>query len=401
MQLPTLDFHTAFGMTALSGWSLVGLLWLVGRNFPRQGVAWVMASVFMFGTGYFFMALATTLPTVPAMVTAYVCIGFGSSLVAVGINRFRRKPWGWQDGLLLAIPVVFPLLWTAIAGPNFLLRARLSNSGFLVQMALLSLLLWRTRLLVTGHGWKVMLIAVLVQVLSVLPLALMGRPPSPAGNVSLSLTAQLIPWVICIVMFLNLQVSVLAFLMMLQDRRNDEERQAAEIDVLTQLPNRRSLERQMLAALPLVYRQGGSVAIVLLDIDHFKQVNDNYGHDVGDQVLQHVAGLLRAEVRQGELLARYGGEEFVIILPYANVDAASTLAARVVDKVRKAPIAIQGELHTMTVSAGVHVQRLAPGQRQLPATAQWPDWVRAADGAMYEAKHAGRNRFVVSQTSHQ
>ncbi len=360
MQIPTLDFHTAFGMTALAGWSLVGLLWLVGRNFPRQGVGFVMASLFMFGTGYFFMALAKTWPAVPTMVAAYICVGAGSALVALGINRFRRKPWGWIDWVLVALPVVFPLLWTVIAGPNFLLRAKLTNSGFLVQMTFLSFLLWRTRLVVAGYGWKVMLFAVLVQALSVLPLALMGRPPIPDSNSTLSLTAQWMPWITCIIMFLNLQISALAFLMMLQDRRNEEERQAAEIDVLTQVPNRRSLERQLATVLPPVYRQQASVGIVLLDIDHFKKVNDNHGHAAGDAVLQHVATLLREQVRQGELLARYGGEEFLVVLPFASVEIAMHVAARLVEVVRNTPILLDGEMMTVTVSAGVHVQQLLP-----------------------------------------
>lgn len=401
MLLPTLNPETAFAITALSSWALVGLLWVVGRSYQRQGVAWIMGSLSCFGIGYLLIALSNALPTQAALLSSYAILSLGSALASVGIRRFLLRPWSAVDNALLALALVLPLLWAAIAGGEFAQRVRLTNLGFVIQIVVLCTVIWRGRQAIAGNGWKAMLVGAIIQGLSVLPFALPGAPPSTVDHIPQSLPEQVVAWGLCIVMFLNLQLSALSFLMMLQDRRNDEERQAAEIDVLTQLPNRRSLERQLLATLPLVYRQGGSVAIVLLDIDHFKQVNDNYGHDVGDQVLQHVAGLLRAEVRQGELLARYGGEEFVIILPYANVDAASTLAARVVDKVRKAPIAIQGELHTMTVSAGVHVQRLAAGQRQLPATAQWPDWVREADGAMYEAKHAGRNRFVVSQTSHQ
>ena len=296
------------------------------------------------------------------------------------------------------LPVVLAVLTNAVAGNNFVLRAQLSNSGFLLQMAIFSCMLWSRRASMTGNGWKVMLVAVLIQSLSVLPLALMGRPSTAADGGGPQWVAALVPWVICMVMFLNLQVSALAFLMMLKDRQTERERLAAEIDVLTALPNRRSLERS-LASFSLDSVKCLEVGILLLDVDHFKHFNDRFGHAEGDRVLQHVARLLRRQLREGDLVARYGGEEFVVILPQASAQDSVQVAQRIVEAIAQAPVDIAGSRHRVTVSVGVHVQRL-PGDLPDEPAGAGPNWnalIRKADIAMYEAKRAGRNRFVVLQ----
>ena len=159
MSIPVIDFHTAFGMTALSGWSLVGVLWLVGRQFPRQGVGLAMVSVFMFGTSYLFIALSTSLPFKLAMSVGYACIHVGIAAITLSVRRFQPLPWGRVDACVIALPVVL-LATVAIAGGDFRSYARLSNIGFLVQMACFAAILWRMRKDITGHGWRVMLLGV-------------------------------------------------------------------------------------------------------------------------------------------------------------------------------------------------------------------------------------------------
>ena len=394
MLAPTLDFHTAFGMTALSGWSMVGLLWALGHSFKRQGLGWMMASVFMFGTSYAFFSLSKAMPFLTAMSLGYASIGFGSAFVALGFNRFCGRPWGGLDAYLLALPVLFWVLAAVLAGDDFVLRARLNNFGFVVQMSHFATLLWLRRRAFSGNGWKVMLVAVVLQMLSVLPLVLAGRTAGPAGTQGASWIVTLTPWIICMVMFLNLQLSVLAFLMMLQDRRTQQERLAAEVDVLTRLPNRRSLERRLADWQWSDAQRSLSVAILLLDIDHFKQVNDGLGHAAGDKVLQHVAQLLSQQIRTEQLLARYGGEEFVVVMPAADETAATRLAMRLVEAVANAPIRMGGGEQRVTISVGVHVHRLPLVPQGSPAP-NWSALIRRADIAMYVAKRAGRNRYAV------
>ena len=396
MQIPFLNPETAFAMTGLSGWSLAVLVGVVGRRFPRQGVAWIMLSMVTFGAGYLLIALSKTLPTEATLLASYVLLGLASAAATLGLRRFLLRRWDRWDTLIALIPVVFPILWGVISHDDFARRVQLVNTGFVIQIAVLCTVILRARKGFVGNGWKLMLLGAGIQALTVLPFAFPGSPPSTVDHIAQSTAEQIFTWALCVVMFLNLQLSVLSYLMMLQDRLNDEERVAAELDALTQLPNRRSLERRLARMLPALHRDGETLGFILLDIDHFKRVNDTLGHDVGDLVLQHVAKVLRQHLRQVELLARYGGEEFVVALTHADTQSASQVAERLVQAVRDTPLLIDGASHQVTVSAGVHLQRLSLADGRQPLAEVWGPMLREADLAMYEAKRAGRDRFAVS-----
>ena len=396
MQIPFLNPETAFAMTGLSGWSLAVLVGVVGRRFPRQGVAWIMLSMVTFGAGYLLIALSKTLPTEATLLASYVLLGLASAAATLGLRRFLLRRWDRWDTLIALIPVVFPVLWGVVSHDDFARRVQLVNTGFVIQIAVLCTVILRARKGIVGNGWKLMLLGAGIQALTVLPFAFPGSPPSTVDHIAQSTAEQIFTWALCVVMFLNLQLSVLSYLMMLQDRLNDEERVAAELDALTQLPNRRSLERRLARMLPALHRDGETLGFILLDIDHFKRVNDTLGHDVGDLVLQHVAKVLRQHLRQVELLARYGGEEFVVALTHADTQSASQVAERLVQAVRDTPLLIDGASHQVTVSAGVHLQRLSLADGRQPLAEVWGPMLREADLAMYSAKRAGRDQFAVS-----
>lgn len=199
-------------------------------------------------------------------------------------------------------------------------------------------------------------------------------------------------------MFQNIQISVLSFLMMLQDRRHAEERMAAEIDVLTQLPNRRSLERRVADSLPGLYRQNAWFSVVLLDIDHFKQVNDSLGHDAGDLVCSMPPPSCANNCGPENCWPAMAARNLWQRMLHADAAQATAIAARMVASVASQPVVVQGRTLHITVSAGVHAQQLSPQDLQhMDAAAHWRGWVREADGAMYEAKRSGRNRHVLSR----
>lgn len=398
MQLPALNIETAFAMTALASWAMVGTLWLIGRNYPRQGVVWMMGSVFASGLGYLLVALSTTGPQAPLLIGSYCVLGMACALATVGMRRFLQRPWQVQDSAVLLLPLALPLLWAVMAQGTLALQSRLSNVGFLLQLGILVSVVWCGRRRMDGHGGRVMLAGLAVQVLSLLPMTVTDGSTRQTMPADPTWIESLTSWAVCIVMFSNIQVSVLSYLMLLLDRRNAEERVAAEIDLLTQLPNRRSLERRLEQVLPALYRQRDWLGVVLLDIDHFKQVNDTLGHDAGDVVLQQVAAVLRQQLRHDELLARYGGEEFIVLLPHATPPHATAIAERLVRSVASRPVPLPGQAaRTVTISAGVHAQRLSP--QDLHARDGEPHWrtlVPYADAALYEAKRSGRNRHRAS-----
>jgi diguanylate cyclase (GGDEF)-like protein len=162
---------------------------------------------------------------------------------------------------------------------------------------------------------------------------------------------------------------------------------AANTDALTGIGNRRHIEAAAGPAVATARGQGKPVCILMLDIDHFKAVNDNFGHQAGDQVLREVANICLATLRQNDVLARWGGEEFAILLCGADETVAKRVAERLLGSVRSADVpAIEGK--RITISAGIALL----GEGELLASAQ-----RRADAALYEAKRNGRDQVRVAQ----
>jgi diguanylate cyclase (GGDEF)-like protein len=163
------------------------------------------------------------------------------------------------------------------------------------------------------------------------------------------------------------------------------------IDPLTRQLNRRTLEMVIDEQIDQWTRFGWPFAILFVDVDHFKRVNDTWGHSVGDQVLGTVAAQLTLTLRHGDHVGRYGGDEFIVVLPAVSSLQASSVAARLVASMRSNPIRVpDGSLHTQTVSIGV----AATDQLRGPVNRQ--DLIDAADRALYAAKHNGRNAWAAA-----
>lgn len=163
-------------------------------------------------------------------------------------------------------------------------------------------------------------------------------------------------------------------------------------DGLTGLANRRRFDAVWEAEWQRALRQGLSLGVIMLDIDHFKAYNDNHGHQAGDECLKRIAQVLQAAVRRaGELPARYGGEEFVVIVPGVEPEEALAAAERIRQAIQDeamphaaSPVA---EVVTASLGVAVGVPHAAQARRSL---------LERADAALYQAKHAGRNRVVMS-----
>lgn len=167
----------------------------------------------------------------------------------------------------------------------------------------------------------------------------------------------------------------------------------AHYDVVTQLPNRILLARELKQAMAIANRRQSRIAIAYLDLDGFKAVNDQYGHDVGDQLLEKIAANMKDTLRAGDTLARLGGDEFVAVLTDLESDRAMTTTLKRL--LQSAARSVHVEGHELRVSASLGVT-LYP-QSELPDADQL---LRQADQAMYQAKLAGKNRYMVFDTQH-
>jgi two-component system cell cycle response regulator len=159
-------------------------------------------------------------------------------------------------------------------------------------------------------------------------------------------------------------------------------------DSLTGAWNRTYLDERLRGELAYAIRHGSPLAVVIADIDHFKKVNDTYGHLVGDEVLKATAATMRAALRTEDLLARYGGEEFVVVARAVELNSAAQLAERLRILTERRPVAVDGHTIARTVSAGVATLACCGGERSVERL------LGIADERLYRAKEAGRNRVV-------
>ena len=178
-------------------------------------------------------------------------------------------------------------------------------------------------------------------------------------------------------------VATLGFLLLCTERSQSELERAARVDYLTGVYNRRAIEELGTRAIAAARRHGMSLAALVVDIDHFKRINDELGHAAGDHALVRAVERIRDELRAEDLLGRLGGEEFIVLMP--STDSASAVAAA--ERIREAfsaqPLVLGEQRRPVTLSIGVAV--LAPADRQFSQLLQ------RADRAMYAAKKAGRD----------
>ncbi len=173
-----------------------------------------------------------------------------------------------------------------------------------------------------------------------------------------------------------------------QTRIIEELRSKLRIDGLTNLLNRRAFEKDLEKELAKIKRYKYPLSLIMCDIDHFKHINDNYGHRVGDKILQKMAEILKNGIRETDSAYRYGGEEFMILLPHTTGEQASRLAERIRNKIsifrfllKKPETSIR-----ITISSGATQARQDEDVEEI---------VNRVDSAMYEAKNRGRNRTIL------
>lgn len=161
----------------------------------------------------------------------------------------------------------------------------------------------------------------------------------------------------------------------------------SRIDHLTQLYNRGYWEHRLEEEFLRSQRTERPCSLIMFDIDHFKNINDEYGHQAGDEIIRIVAAQVRNKIRATDIAGRYGGEEFGVVLIDTAADAAKVMAERLRKAIQSIVVDYEGEEITFTISLGV--------AEIDPEMAAYPEWLEIADRALYEAKNNGRNQVVV------
>jgi two-component system cell cycle response regulator len=177
------------------------------------------------------------------------------------------------------------------------------------------------------------------------------------------------------------------------DRLRDNVQLSLEMaitDQLTGLYNRRYMSRHLHSEIGNAEKSGRPLAFLILDIDHFKSINDRFGHDMGDEVLRDFATRISANIRGIDLACRFGGEEFVVVMPDTDVEFASLVAERLRRSVETTPFCISREPHKLNVTISIGIAGSEPDGDTADAL------LRRADQALYRAKREGRNRVVAA-----
>ena len=388
MMLPLPDPFTAAAMLAPLGLGMAGLLCLLGRHSSNhRSWRWMVASALLYALSAALQAAALHSPftTLIAAVAQHLALSsVGLALLGL-LPRSTPQPsrhWGvWLWLPSAASMATGWLLWPS-STPAF--QQAQAALVLLHWLALCAWLGWRQRHTpCSGYqGWAVLLCSVLAQLLAMV--LVQGRHPAvssaPAG----------VLWCYWGLQALHLVGLAAGFLQLQAVQQAAHERHSTHLDTLTQLPNRAALISYLEAAIQTAAQQQQPLAVLVLDIDHFKSVNDSYGHLVGDQVIQHLARLLQRHGRNADFAARYGGEEFVMVLPALAAHSAFHYAESLCRAMRQAPLQLANgqTLHT-TISIGVYAGIPSHGSG-------WKRWVGLADEAMYVAKRNGRDRVAMS-----
>lgn len=320
-----------------------------------------------------------TLPLLLTGVLSYGVIAFGLGLVLRGLRVYCAQTLSWSvvaviTGGALAIAAYF-----ALVVPS--LQARLCFSGF--YFAVIN---WICALAVARHGaWRVT--GITIAGFSLLGLALFlrgvhllmhGAAGDSDSSLVIGLSALIVPLAqICI---------AFGLILMVMWRYAERLRRLSTLDALTGALNRAGLEIQGKRVALRALRGGRSLAVIMIDVDYFKNINDTHGHPVGDEVLRHLAQLIKLELRPHDLLARFGGEEFVLVLDGVDLSAALKVAERLRARIELERVELNQLSVRYTASLGV----VCSDQHSY-------DLIRlisAGDAAMYQAKRAGRNRVV-------
>ena len=384
LSVPTL--FTVFDVNFLA----LGVVWAyVARSYPNLHAAryWA-AAAFIAAIGMaisLLRALIDINPLVPIAIGNGLML-FATSLAVMGVSRFYgRQPRWWFELSLVGVGVAGLAVFTVWHDSVAIRIAIYAVVQSISVAGTIPLALSRSNGGRTAGGWLSATLAVLVIVAHAIR-SVCGLLES-GGTIGFVELNQVQAVLLLVLVFLTMGWNF-AFLVMAIDRLRDEVAELALVDDLTGVANRRHLVQRLSEECALAHRTQKPFALLAIDLDGFKEINDGHGHAAGDDCLRHFTLMTQSKLRPGDLLARSGGDEFSVVLPATTLSEAAVIAHRILDACRAdAAACMPGEVQ-IAASIGV-------GQWQ-PRIGQYPErLIAAADQALYVAKNDGKNRYAV------
>src|SRR5215204_2523478 len=382
LSVPTL--WTVFVINFLA----LGLIWAyVVHSYPSfEAARFWTGSAFVAAAGATLAMLRVVFPdTLVPLLFAGTALVLAICLAAMGIRKFFHQPVSWSEtwlvtGLAAAGLCVFTFVHDSVP-------ARMTVFTIAQGLPMVRSL----KLLLSRHEGRVNPGARLAGIVTILIMAIfvarwIGALTATGGGFSYMHFSPVQSAVILVLVFLSMSLNF-GFLLMAMDRLRNEVADLALLDDRTGVGNRRYLLQRLTEECARSERSGQPFALLVIDLDSFKAINDTHGHAAGDACLQHFTLMAQTRLRPGDMLARTGGDEFCIVLPSSTLREGAMIARRVLEVCRADAEQCTGNDIPVAVSIGV-----AQWARDMGG---YPDRLRAAaDHALYDAKKAGRNGFA-------
>lgn len=378
------DVPTLMLMVIVSSVVMAGALLVLGGGRRQDGLPYWAGALLLGGAGYTLFLLrgqASDLLSVVLANTLVSCM-FGMLIAAVQCFQGQSPRW-WM--LALAPALMAALMFFFL--PSLAWRVLLANLVMAAQVLWLLYCLHRQGAGTPGRGSQLLTAGMVLEALVLLLRGGSAALFEQQGNSILQ--SNLVQTLTFMSSFIVLLVTSMGFVFMGKERADQLNRRLAAQDELTGMANRRSIIAALDRDVARCLRTREPLALMMVDVDHFKHVNDRFGHQAGDAVLRTVSAALVRRVRAQDIVGRYGGEEFLVVLPNTGREGAVQVAQQLCAAVQAESCIWGNETISVTVSIGVFGGRLEPHDH-------WDLLLHAADSALYRAKQGGRNRVEVA-----
>ena len=380
LNVPTL--WTAFVINFFT----MGLIWAyVVRSYPKlEAARFLTGSAIAAGLGAGLAMMRVFVDSLLPLISGGTVLIFAACLAAMGVRRFYDRPVSWRFTFLITGLSCTALIFFIVVYDSVSMRILTYSVGQSVPFVL------TLKLLLTPQEGRSTAGARLAGIITALSIAMYAiRAGGNLLGVDFAFTGSSNPQsvIVMVLMFLSMALNF-GFLLMTMDRLRNEVADLALLDDLTGVGNRRHLVQRLSEECARSARSGEPFALLVIDLDGFKAVNDTHGHAAGDACLQHFALMAQTRLRAGDMLARTGGDEFCIVLPSSTLREGAMIARRVLEVCRSDAEACVASEIPIAVSIGV-----AQWTRE---TGTFPDrLIAAADHALYAAKKEGKNCYAV------
>ena len=374
-------------LNAVQALALGLMLWVGTHNGNDRALAAIRLRAMALGVeavAYVPLALQAMLPPVVLLVGSNALNLLAQAMVVVAIRRLLDEPLRLKTATVIGLLGLAGVTWFGVVHVDYRWRV-LWGSCAIVGNLLLNLEALRGGCRSRDTRARCVLLWVYLLELALLmwrngALWLSSHPPDQMATPS--------PVNVFYLLLLGMQplFASIGFLLLYNEILRGELHELARIDPLTGVANRRAMAESSDRLLEQAKSWRGSLGVLLLDADHFKHINDRFGHEGGDRVLQALVGHIQRILRSGDVVGRVGGEEFLVLSPGVDEAGLLALAERIRAEVERSPLEINGEPVHLTVSIGTAVA--GPGDWDMTAL------LRRADAALYAAKRAGRNRVM-------